>query len=58
VHLAIRFSLSGNALLLMAAERRAPWLQGLISVNPHWLDGALVHYVEALAGSGRSRSTP
>ncbi len=34
VHLALGFSLSGNALLLMAAEQRAPWLRGLISVNP------------------------
>lgn len=34
VHLAIGFSLSGNALLLMAAERRAPWLAGLIAVSP------------------------
>jgi uncharacterized protein len=34
VHLAIGFSLSGNALLLMAAQERAPWLAGLIAVNP------------------------
>src|SRR5204863_9481556 len=34
VHLALGFSLSGNALLLMAAEQRAPWLSGLVSVNP------------------------
>lgn len=34
VHLALGFSLSGNALLLMAAEKRAPWLRGLIAVNP------------------------
>lgn len=34
VHLALGFSLSGNALLLMAAEQRAPWLAGLIAVNP------------------------
>lgn len=34
VHLAIGFSLSGNALLLMAAEARAPWLRGLVAVNP------------------------
>lgn len=33
-HLALGFSLSGNALLLMAAEARAPWLAGLIAVNP------------------------
>lgn len=33
-HLALGFSLSGNALLLMAAEQRAPWLRGLIAVNP------------------------
>lgn len=33
-HLALGFSLSGNALLLLAAEQRAPWLRGLISVNP------------------------
>jgi len=34
VHLAVGFSLSGNALLLMASERRAPWLAGLIALNP------------------------
>lgn len=34
VHLALGFSLSGNAALLMAAEGRAPWLCGLIAVNP------------------------
>lgn len=34
LHLALGFSLSGNALLLMAAEGAAPWLRGLISVNP------------------------
>jgi predicted alpha/beta-fold hydrolase len=33
-HVALGFSLSGNALLLMAAEQRAPWLRGLVSVNP------------------------
>lgn len=33
-HMALGFSLSGNALLLMAAEARAPWLAGLIAVNP------------------------
>jgi predicted alpha/beta-fold hydrolase len=33
-HQALGFSLSGNALLLMAAEARAPWLAGLIAVNP------------------------
>ncbi len=33
-HVALGFSLSGNALLLMAAEGRAPWLRGLIAVNP------------------------
>jgi predicted alpha/beta-fold hydrolase len=33
-HLAVGFSLSGNALLLMAAEQRAPWLRGLIAVDP------------------------
>jgi predicted alpha/beta-fold hydrolase len=33
-HLALGFSLSGNALLLMASEHRAPWLRGLIAVNP------------------------
>jgi hypothetical protein len=33
-HVALGFSLSGNALLLLAAERRAPWLAGLIAVNP------------------------
>ncbi len=33
-HLALGFSLSGNALLLLAAEGRAPWLRGLIAVNP------------------------
>jgi len=34
VHLALGFSLSGNALLLAAAEQRAPWLAGLIAVSP------------------------
>ncbi|HEX6885425.1 MAG TPA: alpha/beta fold hydrolase [Planctomycetota bacterium] len=34
VHVAIGFSLSGNALLLAAAEQRAPWLAGLIAVSP------------------------
>ena len=33
-HLALGFSLSGNALLLMAAEHRAPWLCGFVAVNP------------------------
>lgn len=34
VHLAIGFSLSGNALLLAAAEGRVPALAGLIAVSP------------------------
>jgi len=33
-HVALGVSLSGNALLLMASEQRAPWLAGLVAVNP------------------------
>jgi uncharacterized protein len=33
-HLAVGFSLSGNALLLAAAEERVPWLAGLVAVSP------------------------
>ena len=33
-HVAIGFSLSGNALLLAAARGLAPWLAGLVAVNP------------------------
>lgn len=33
-HVALGISLSGNALLLMASEARAPWLAGLVAVNP------------------------
>jgi uncharacterized protein len=33
-HVAIGFSLSGNALLLAAARKLAPWLAGLVAVNP------------------------
>lgn len=33
-HVAIGFSLSGNALLLAAARGLAPWLTGLVAVNP------------------------
>jgi hypothetical protein len=33
-HLALGVSLSGNALLLLAAEGRAPWLAGLLAINP------------------------
>ena len=33
-HVAIGFSLSGNALLLAAARDQVPWLRGAVAVNP------------------------